>query len=126
MCRKRILIVEDNRSILKMMLTIFNLRIKSTCCDVEIVPFYSSLACLDYFGVGYSGVDLVISDFNIPGMNGSILYKSMLLIDKDLRFVFLSGCVSDIDLEVSDNLVGIYEKPLYSAIKFVDSMLSLI
>jgi CheY-like chemotaxis protein len=53
-----------------------------------------------------AAVDLVITDFNMPGMSGLVLARRLLSARSDLPIVLRSGCITD-ELQSEAQALGI-------------------
>ena len=130
--RNKILVIDDNIGFLNMLESIFE--IINTDSDIEILYFTDHLELLKYYRDHTSEIGLVLSDFDMPNMNGFELYDRLLLLDRlllpdqELRFILMTGGgLVDLDLfALKDNVVAVYNKPMESVVHFAEEVLSLI
>ncbi len=83
--QKTILLVEDEvrlRQILKKILTAFNFQVFEAGDGHE---------ALDIIKTSEDTIDLVISDINMPKMNGSELYENLKLLNPQIKFLMTTG-----------------------------------
>ena len=91
-----------------------------TDLSYHVVCFSNASEALDYYKKNIAEVDVVISDMRMPNMNGMQLYKKLLTLNSDLRFIMLSGFVDEITLEENENTL-ILSKPI--TVKNIDLMI---
>lgn len=79
--------------------------------DYECMVAGSGTEALEVFKSG--DIDLVISDFNMPGMNGLELLKALKAIDPNLKVIILSGGLTTEQMQTlrEAGAVAILEKP---------------
>jgi two-component SAPR family response regulator len=121
--RNKIIVIDDHVEFLDMLKNLFKVVLDDT--DVELHYFTDHLEVLDFYESYKSEIGLVISDYDMPGMNGIDLYKCLLLIDPKLKFVLVSGDFDFSKVSLNSNMVGLYEKPISSIISFAKDMIYL-
>ena len=95
--------------------------------DIEILYFTDHLELLEYYRSHILEIGLVVSDYDMPDMNGFELYDSLLLLDSNLRFILMTGGLIELDLlALKENVVATYSKPMESVVHFAGEILSLI
>lgn len=91
-----------------------------TDLSYHVVCFSNASEALDYYKKNIAEVDVVISDMRMPNMNGMQLYKKLITLNSDLRFIMLSGFVDEITLDENENTL-ILSKPI--TVKNIDLMI---
>jgi diguanylate cyclase (GGDEF)-like protein/putative nucleotidyltransferase with HDIG domain len=81
----RILLVDDNLDVLKM------LKMLLTKKDFDVTAACNGVEALDIVRTSPEKIDLVISDINMPGMDGLELIQAVREIDANLVVVLLTG-----------------------------------
>jgi CheY-like chemotaxis protein len=100
-----ILIVEDEKLILETFIEIF--RLKGYNCDGA----YNGLEALKL--LEENNYDVIISDINMPIMNGPTFFKKFREKDKDTPFVFITGYEVTKEIkEVIKKANAIFTKPV--------------
>ena len=121
---RRVLMIDDDVRFLKLLETTFSI----VCRDIniEFTYFTEGLSLLDYYEEHVSEVEIVISDYDMPEINGSDLYSVLKLMDPELKFILVTGG-NYLDLEefrLRSNVYGVYEKPIESILRFTKEVLS--
>ena len=83
--RGRILLVDDNQDILTMLRNLLTLK------KFETVAATTGLQALDIVRAGPENIDLIISDINMPEMDGLALLQSVRNLDPNLDVILLTG-----------------------------------
>ena len=107
MSTKKILIVDDNISFLKLMERLFN---KSDYMIITADSAEEAEHILRY----EENISLIITDLKMPWLNGLDFCRKVKTLKPDLRVYALSGCVNNFDMnELEDaGFDGIYQKPI--------------
>jgi two-component system response regulator YesN len=84
---RKVIIVDDEPWILSGLKKMINFQ----ACGFEPITASSGYEALEYLQKDPLGVDLVITDINMPGMNGLELIKNIKEIRSDIEIVILSG-----------------------------------
>jgi len=84
---KKVIIVDDEPWILSGLKKMVNFK----AYGFEPITASSAMEALDYLKKHPLGVDLVITDINMPGMDGLELIKKIKEIRSDIEIVILSG-----------------------------------
>lgn len=80
-----VLIVEDNPVILQV------LTFALERCGLGTSAWGDPVAALEYFQNNRDSVSLVVTDIDMPGLNGFELCNEILAEDPDMGFIFISG-----------------------------------
>ncbi len=110
MSTKKILVVDDNLSFLKLMKRLFN--------KYDQMIFTADSAEEAEHILGYEEkISLIITDLKMPWLNGIDFCRKVKTLKPDLRIYALSGCIDDFDMnELEDaGFDGIYQKPIKKA-----------
>lgn len=101
------MIVDDNEDILLLMRDI-----AAQFSDAEIECFNSPQAALAAFGAAPEKFELVITDFEMPGMNGVQLCHRLLAISPEAKILLAtgSGLVSE-EAATNEGFCGLLHKP---------------
>jgi len=110
--RPRWMIVDDNEDILLLMRDI-----AAQFSDAEIVCFNSPQAALAAFGAAPENFELVITDFEMPGMNGVELCHRLRAISPAAKILLAtgSGLVSE-EAAANEGFCGLLHKPFPFAV----------
>jgi CheY-like chemotaxis protein len=81
----RVLIVDDEDLVAEY----FSDLLISRGCETTV--YYDSTAALSHFNTKSDKYDLVISDFNMPNLNGACLAEAILNIKPDIPIILCSG-----------------------------------
>lgn len=106
---KRILVVDDERMITTTLATLIKMVLKHT-----VTTFNDPIQALESEELGQQKVDLIISDFMMPGMNGLEFLKSVKEKSPNTITILLTGYADKENAIKSINEVGLYyylEKP---------------
>jgi len=105
--RPRWMIVDDNEEILSLMR-----EIATRFSDVEIVCFNSPQAALAAFETAPEYFELVITDYEMPGMNGMELCRRIRSISPTTKILLEtgSGLMSE-EAAVNEGFCGLLHKP---------------
>jgi CheY-like chemotaxis protein len=103
----RWMIVDDNEEILSLMR-----EIAAQFSDADIVCFNSPQAALAAFEAAPENFELVITDFEMPGMNGVELCRRLHAISPTAKIILAtgSGLVSD-EAAAHEGFCGLLHKP---------------
>jgi len=94
------IVVDDNRGILQVISTMMEL-----LTDAEILCFESAEDALKAFEIQPEEVSLVITDLEMPGMNGLELCHAIRAIRRDAKVVLMTGNHTAMDT-ASARLIG--------------------
>ena len=83
--KPRCVIVDDDRDFLRFTSCFFS----RTWPAFQVIQFISAFEALDF--VGRNGVDLVITDFRMPGLDGLKLTAAIRTLDTELPVLVMSG-----------------------------------
>jgi YesN/AraC family two-component response regulator len=81
----RCVVVDDNPDFLTFTLHI----LKPLCCGAEVIGFDSAIEALDFLRT--NPVQLIVTDFRMPFVNGIRLITAVRLVDRHVRIVMMSG-----------------------------------
>ena len=100
--------VEDDIELSKYFVKILELKIKN------IHTFSNGKEALDFFKEKKADVDLIISDLELPILNGIELLKEIRLIDREVPFIILSAYleVDNLLASINYNLTSYLKKPV--------------
>lgn len=82
---KRIMIVDDNREIIKV------LKKYLEHLGYQVIAEESSTRALEVFRTNYEEIDLVITDYMMPEINGSCLAEEIKIIKQDTIIILITG-----------------------------------
>lgn len=88
--KKKIIIVDDEQTILDLLEQMILKTLRKTELDCLILTFSRPEDVLD-LGVGIKEISLVISDYNMPGMNGIELIKEIKKVHPEIKVIMMSG-----------------------------------
>jgi CheY-like chemotaxis protein len=110
--RARWMIVDDNEDVLAVMREIM-----ARFSDAEIACFNSPQAALATFESAPENFELVITDLEMPGMNGVELCRRLHLISPELKILLAtgSGLVSE-EAAANEGFCGLLHKPFPFAV----------
>ena len=110
--RPRWMLVDDNQDVLLLMREIV-----SRFSDADIECFNSSQAALDAFAAAPEAFELVITDLEMPGMNGIELNRRLLALAPTVKILLAtgSGLVSD-EVAARAGFSGLLHKPFPFAV----------
>ena len=97
--------------------------VRNIICDMlldlnyQVISFSNGKDALTYYKKHHEYVDLVISDYRMPNMDGEEVYKEFIKINPNLLFILLSGYVDEVKLQESDNIFKL-SKPI--TVKMID------
>ena len=83
---RRWMVVDDNEEVLRAMALALE-----TISDIEIVCFDSGAKALEAFSTSPSTFDLVVTDFDMPDMNGIELCRRLRSMSPKLKVVLATG-----------------------------------
>jgi PAS domain S-box-containing protein len=106
-CDETILLVEDEDAIMKMA------AIMLEKLDYQVLVADSAEKGLTLAAGCPGGIDLLITDVVLPGMNGRDLAKKVVGLYPDIKILFMSGYTADViaDRGVIDDSVNFIQKP---------------
>lgn len=87
---EHILLVEDDDNVRKLAGEIL------VAAGYVVVPFSNGAAAVEFMGSSGKGIDLLLTDVVMPGMNGRQLYETLSEKDRDLRVLYMSGYPDDV------------------------------
>jgi CheY-like chemotaxis protein len=110
MSTKKVLVVDDNLSFLKIMRRLFN---KSDHMIITADSAEEAEHILRY----EEKISLIITDLRMPWVNGLDFCRKVKILKPDLKIYALSGCANNFDInELEDaGFDGIYQKPIRKA-----------
>jgi CheY-like chemotaxis protein len=110
MSTKKILVVDDNLSFLKIMRRLFN---KAGHMIVAVDSAEEAEHILRYD----EKISLIITDLKMPWLNGLDFCRWVKTLKPDLKIYALSGCVNNFDMNEIENagFDGVYQKPISKA-----------
>jgi DNA-binding response OmpR family regulator len=99
--RPTILVVEKDREVLDLIAEV----IRRAGYEVLAVsdPGVVVLLCAD----AKQSIDLVVCEFNLPGLNGIQLAKNLRTIDPSVEFIIMSGHPAALEAATSEGLAGV-------------------
>lgn len=113
-----IMFVDDNKDLIFLFESIF--------CDnnINYNVFSDPIKALEFYKNNYDEIDLVISDYDMPKMNGKKLLFELINVNSDVKFVFLTGSSFNIDEETmsSKNVLEVYQKPIFKIKEFIQKI----
>jgi len=80
-----ILLLDDEKSIVNLLEIVFK------SYNFNIVTFINPFEALNYFKLYHNHIDIIITDFSIPGIEGIKLIKKFKDIDKNVPLVLFTG-----------------------------------
>ncbi len=83
--RKTILIIDDEKQITAYMDELLKLN------NFDVVSFNDSNRALEYFTDNCESIDIVLTDYTMPGMTGKMLSEKILQIKPDAKIILLTG-----------------------------------
>ena len=89
-CQNEVLVVDDNPAILNLVA-----RLVRSVASLSVRCFESPVAALRAFGDSSQHCRMVISDFDMPGMNGADLLREMARRRPELPMVLFSGSAEE-------------------------------
>ena len=113
---KRVLIVEDNNAVARMLEAL-------VVDNVEVVIARDGMEGLDHIQQGY--FDLIVTNIEMPEMNGVEMYKNALVMDSSLyrRFIFFTGTENPEHLAfIRDSQALMLPRP--SPVKVISAMMN--
>ncbi len=105
--KNTILVVEDDRNVLEMLKKMLAL------LGQEVIAFNDPLDAIQAIDRYKDTITIVITDIIMPHMNGTELYKKLLLVKPSLKAIFISGYSDDTYKDVLQSMQGTYfmQKP---------------
>ncbi len=105
---KQILIVDDTSTNLRI------LEILLKKCGCEVYPFVSPESCLEWASDNWQNIDLVIVDYQMPGMNGDGLAVKLRRLGCVCHIIILTGYsgLSPAALDQEAKIDAIMNKPI--------------
>ena len=105
---KRILVVDDEVSVALYLETVLLEK------GFEVVVINDSQVALDYFVENYKEIDLVLTDYTMPGLTGMQMAESMHQIDPGFPILICAGYSDQVNEQVATQkgLKGYLEKPI--------------
>lgn len=115
---KRLIVIDDEVDMLNLYKHFF--RHESSKGNFEVICFTSAKECLNYFELNLISFNttLVISDINMPGMNGFELLAQIRILHPDVC-VWMASAYSDDEVKKKALLSGAenyFEKPINFAL----------
>ena len=86
-----IIFVDDEQ----MMLEMIKFTISRILIDIDIEIFDCPLKAIDFFENNHHQIDIVVSDFKMPDMNGIELISHLKKINKTIKMGIMSALVQD-------------------------------
>jgi len=102
-----ILLLEDESMLLSMATDVLS------AAGYYVLPYISSVKCLEDYKAGTEMPDLLITDIVMPDLGGRDLYKELLKVLPGLKVIFMSGYTKDIISETGliDANTAFIQKP---------------
>ena len=116
-------IKEDLNEVNKILVIDDDDMVRNIICDIlldlnyQVISFSNGKDALSYYKKHYEFIDLVISDYRMPQMDGEEVYKEFIKINPNLLFILLSGYVEEVKLAEGCNLLKL-SKPI--TVKMID------
>lgn len=106
--RPRVLLVDDDQ----LLLTLFQGYLSSH--GYEVVSCSNAQAALEKFQQDVQYFDLLLTDYQMPGMNGAELCTQIMLLRQDLPLIVVSGDMDDGKLKILRRLgvASVLAKPI--------------
>jgi two-component system cell cycle sensor histidine kinase/response regulator CckA len=106
-----ILLVEDDPEVIEV-----NCQILESL-NYRVLKATDGFSAIEVYRENKDKIDVVISDFLMPGMNGYELYKRLREINPDVKFIILSGYMEGVDSSTTGEQEGVSIYWAYKPIK---------
>jgi PAS domain S-box-containing protein len=106
-----ILLIEDDPEVIEV-----NCQILESL-NYRVLKATDGFSAIEVYRENKDKIDVVISDFLMPGMNGYELYKSLREMNLDVKFIILSGYMEGVDSSTTGEQEGVSIYWAYKPIK---------